>query len=326
VTMIITGANRGLGYETALTLAADTSRTVVMAGRDLPGLKQAAGRIQAITGNANLVPMYLDLAALASVRAFAAEFRTRNLSPLTTIICNAGISKPTVRERSADGYEIMFAVNHLGHFLLVNLLLDRLQPPARILFVSSGTHDPALAKGPMQSPRYVKAAWLAYPERDPDLPAKGSVAGGQAYASSKLCNVLCSYELKRRLEASHLSTLDKPITVNAFAPGLIAGTGLGRYGSGLTRFLWYRVMPFTSRFMMAARTVEQSGADLAYLATDPMLSGVTGEYFSGRKIVDSSVESHDLSKAADLWQTSIELSHLQPHESPLLWSESYEGI
>ncbi|MGD1992025.1 MAG: SDR family NAD(P)-dependent oxidoreductase [Anaerolineae bacterium] len=325
MTVIITGANRGLGYQTALALAADASRTIVLAGRDLPGLRRAAQRIQAATGNSNLVPMHIDLSALTSVRAFAAEFGARNLPSLTTVICNAGVSKPTVRERSTDGYELMFAVNHLGHFLLVNLLLDRLQPPARILFVSSGVHDPDRARGPMQPPHYVTATWLAYPDRDPSLPAEDRVAGGRAYASSKLCNVLCSYDLRRRLEACRLSTPDRPITVNVFAPGLMAGTGLGRYDSGLTRLLWFHVMPLVSRFIPAARTAEQSGADLAYLATDPALSGVTGGYFSGREMVDSSAESYDLGKSADLWQVSIELSHLQPHESPLLGRQSHRG-
>ncbi len=326
MTMVITGANRGLGYETALALAAETARTSVLAGRDMTSLVAAQQRIQSVTGNGNLVPMQLDLAALASVRAFVAEFRARHLPPLTTIICNAGISKPTVRERSADGYELTFAVNHLGHFLLVQLLLDRLQPPARILFVSSGAHDLAQARGPMAPPRYVKAEWLAYPERDPALPVNNSVAGGQAYASSKLCNVLSAYELARRLEAGGLSTPENPITVNAFDPGFMPGTELARDVKGFTRWMWYSVMPFVSRLTPLGRTTSQSGADLAYLATDPALAGVTGKYFSGRQMVASSAESQDLSKAADLWQASIELCRLQPHESPLVKQPSTEQL
>jgi NAD(P)-dependent dehydrogenase (short-subunit alcohol dehydrogenase family) len=322
MTTIITGANRGLGYETALALAVDRARTLVLAGRDLASLEAAAGRIQAQTGNANLVPIHLDLASLAAVRAFAAAYRARDLPPLDTLICNAGISKPSVRERSADGYEITFAVNHLGHFVLVHLLLDLLQPPARILFVSSGAHDSARAKGPMQGPHYVRAEWLAYPERDPDLPADERAAGERAYASSKLCNVLCTYELARRLEAICPGKDEPPITANAFAPGLIAGTELGRDVKGLTRFLWYHVLPVTSRWMGFGRTAAQAGADLAYLASDPTLSGVTGQYFAGRERAESSAESYDRDKAANLWQTSIELSGLQADESPLLGPSS----
>jgi NAD(P)-dependent dehydrogenase (short-subunit alcohol dehydrogenase family) len=322
MTIIITGANRGLGYETALALAADTSRSIVLAGRDMPSLTEAGQRIQLGTGNAKCVPLQLDLAALASVRAFAAQLRARELPPLETIICNAGISKTTVSERSADGYELTFAVNHLGHFLLVNLLIDQLQPPARILFVSSGVHDPAQAGGPMQPPRYVRAEWLAYPQRDPDLPADDRVASGEAYASSKLCNVLTAYELARRLEARGLATSENPITVNAFAPGLMVGTQLGRDSRGLTRAMWYTVMPFLSRLMGFGRTPAQAATDLAYLATNPALADTTGRYFSGRQMVDSSTESHDLSKAADLWQTSVELCQLLPSESPLVGQAS----
>jgi NAD(P)-dependent dehydrogenase (short-subunit alcohol dehydrogenase family) len=307
-----------LGYETARVLAVDRSRTLILAGRDLGRLAEAAQRIRADTGNPNLVPMHLDLASLSSVRAFAAEFRTRGLPPLKVLICNAGRSGATVRERSADGYELTFAVNHLGHFTLVHLLLDCVQPPARVLFVSSGTHGTDHTRGSAPPERYRKAEWLAYPERNPDLPVKESVAGEQAYAASKLCNILCVYELARRLEASGLSTAERPITVNAFNPGLLAGTDLGRDQRPWMRLVWYHVLPALSRAMGFGRTPAQAGADLAYLATEPALAQVSGQYFDGREQAESSAESHDLDKAADLWQTSIRLSGLEPHESPLL--------
>lgn len=318
MTIIITGANRGLGYEAVKILAAEPSRTIVLAGRDLHGLQQAAQRIRSITGNENLVPMPLNLASLDSVRAFSTQYKGLNLPPLKTIICNAGISKPTARERSADGYEITFAVNHLAHFLLVNLLIDALQAPACILFVSSGAHNPIQANGPMQPPRYIKAEWLAYSERDPNLPARNAVAGGQAYASSKLCNLLCAYELARRLETGKLSKPELPITVNAYDPGLVAGTGLGRDEKAWMRFTWYHLLPVISRLFRFGRAPAKAGADLAYLVTTPEVKGVTGKYFSGRKMAASSAESYDLGKAADLWNTSIALSRLQPDESPLL--------
>jgi len=318
VTTIITGANRGLGYETARALAADVSRTIVLAGRDLVSLTKAAERIQADTGNASLVPMHLDLASLSSVRAFAAAVCSRDLPPLKVLICNAGRSSATVCERSVEGYELTFAVNHLGHFVLVHLLLDCLQPPARVLFVSSGTHGTDHTKGSAPPERYRKAEWLAYPERSPDLPARESIAGEQAYAASKLCNILCVYELARRLEASGLSRAECPITVNAFNPGLLAGTDLGRDQRPWMRFVWYHVLPVVSRAMGFGRTAREAGADLAYLATDPALSAVTGRYFDGRELAQSSDESCDPDKAEELWQASIRLSGLQPHESVLL--------
>ena len=317
MTTLITGANRGLGYETAKALAADPQRSLVLAGRDLASLSKAAQRIQSATGNPNLIPLEIDLADLASVRRFNTTFRQLEEPPLKAIICNAGISTPTVEERSPDGYELVFATNHLGHFLLVNLLLDRLQPPARIIFVSSGRHNPDQANDYMQPPRYVKAEWLAYPDRDPDLPEDGVTAGGRAYATSKLCNVLCAYELGRRLEASGLSTPDRPITVNAFDPGLMAGTGLGRHERGLVRLMWYYLMPWGSRLMGFGRTPKQSGADLAYLVTAPKLKNISGKFFDGREIIPSSADSNDPDKAADLWQTSIELSNLDQGETIL---------
>jgi NAD(P)-dependent dehydrogenase (short-subunit alcohol dehydrogenase family) len=318
MTTIVTGANRGIGLETARALAADTSSTIVLAGRDITGLASAVQEIQSSTGNESLVPMLVDLAALSSVRSFASEVRARSLPPLRTIICNAGISVPTARRRSADGYELTFATNHLAHFLLVNLLIDRLEPPARVLFVTSAAHDPAGVAGPMQPPRYATAEWLAYPERDPERLAEDRAAGGRAYASSKLCNVLCTYELARRLEGVGVSTDVQPITANAFAPGLVAGTGLGRYERGWTRFAWHYLMPVTSRVMGFGRTPAQAGADLAYLATAATLRSVTGKYFRQREIRESSAASYDEANAADLWATSVKLSHLQPGESPLL--------
>lgn len=317
MTTLITGANRGLGYETAKALAADPQRSLVLAGRDITSLSKAAQRIQSTTSNAKLIPLEIDLADLTSVRRFNTTFRQLDLPRLTSIICNAGISMPTVKERSPDGYELVFATNHLGHFLLVNLLLDRLEPPARIIFVSSGAHDPEQANGYMQPPRYVKAEWLAYPDRDPDLPEDGVAAGGRAYATSKLCNVLCVYELDRRLEASGISCPEQPITVNAFDPGLMAGTDLGRYEHGMVRFMWYYLMPLGSRLMGFGRTTKQSGADLAHLVTAPELEQVSGKFFDGREVIPSSKDSYDLDKAADLWQTSTELSNLEPGETIL---------
>lgn len=319
MTIILTGANHGLGFEAVRALANETSRTIVLAGRNLPGLTRAAQRIQAETGNPNLFPMQLDLGSLDSVRAFSVDFRNRDLPPLNIIICNAGVAFSNAKRRSSDGYEETFAVNHLGHFLLVNLLADCLQPPARIIFVSSGAHDPAgKTRGPMEAPRFVHAEWLAYPERDPGRLDDDARAGDRAYASSKLCNVMCAYELARRLEASRLSTPDRLIAVNAFDPGLVAGTELGRHGKTMTRLTWYYILPGISRLFGFGRSPHQSGSDLAYLATAPELENVTSKYFSGREMVDSSVKSYDQDKAADLWQTSVELSRLQTDESLLM--------
>lgn len=322
MTTIITGANHGLGYETAKTLAEDKEKTIVLAGRDLSSLGEAAGRIQNITGNTHLVPMHIDLGVLASVRAFVDEFRSRDLPPLDTLICNAGVSRPDIAARSADGYEETFAINHLGHFLLVHLLLESLQPPARIILVSSGAHDPVRAGGPMHSAHYTRAEWLAYPERDLEMLKSKSQAGGRAYANSKLCNILFTYELARRLEASGMSTSAHPITAIAFDPGLMAGTELGRNRGPWMRFVWYHLLGPFSKLFGFGRTAERSGGDLATLATAPELENVTGKYFSGREMIPSSEQSYDRELALDLWETSVHLAHLQPEESPLVDGEA----
>lgn len=313
-TAIITGANRGLGYETAKALATDPAWTVILACRDISSAIAAAQQIKESTGNPAIVPMYLNLASLASIRKFAAEVTAANRPPLRTLICNAGISKTTVQERSADGYEMTFAVNHLGHFLLTHLLLNQLTSPGRILLVSSGLHDADQAAGPMQPPRYVNAELAAHPNRDPALPADDADAGGQAYSTSKLCNVLFTLELARQLEAAGR----KEITVNAFNPGLMAGTGLGREGKGFTRFAWYYILPLIRPLMGGmARTAAESGKDLAYLATAPEFAHVTATYFDGRTPTEPATAARDRATAAELWRSSICLTHLQPQETPL---------
>ena len=114
MTVIITGANRGLGFETTLALANNPNRTIILAGRDINSLNSAAEKVKSKTGNTSLVPMKIDLGNLSSVRSFVSDFVSRKLPPLDSIICNAGISKQTIRERSHEGYEITFATNHLG--------------------------------------------------------------------------------------------------------------------------------------------------------------------------------------------------------------------
>ncbi|MEZ4675943.1 MAG: SDR family NAD(P)-dependent oxidoreductase [Caldilineaceae bacterium] len=311
---IITGGNRGLGYETAKALATDPAWAVMLACRDITAGIAAARQIKQTTGNGHIIPRYLNLASLASVRKFAADVAAANLPPIATLICNAGVSKTTVQERSIDGYEMTFAVNHLGHFLLTQLLLSQLTPPARILVVSSGLHDADQVAGPMQPPRYVNAELAAHPDRDPDRPADDADAGGQAYSTSKLCNMLFTLELARQLEAAGI----EGITVNALNPGLMAGTGLGREGKGFTRFAWYYILPLLRPLMgNMARTAADSGKDLAYLATAPELADTTATYFDGRTPAEPANAVQDRAVAAELWHSSICLTRLQPQETIL---------
>ncbi|MEM7800899.1 MAG: hypothetical protein AAF633_17030, partial [Chloroflexota bacterium] len=245
-------------------------------------------------------------------RDFAGRLKSQQIDVIHGLACNAGVSKRSVDERSAQGYELTFAINHLGHFLLTQLLLNSFDPSGRILVVSSNVHNPEKGGGPLRPPRYAKAEWLAYPERDQNLAADASVAGSEAYANSKLCNVLMTYELDRRLRQI---SPENGIAVNAFAPGLMAGTGLGREGRGLTRWMWYVGLPFMSRLISTARTPQISGEALAWLMTSDELNGVSGKYFFGKVHQASSKQSYSESLARELWASSVELVKLKPDET-----------
>ena len=152
-TVLITGGNSGLGYETAKRIAVSSSDwDVVIASRDLERSRAAVDELRKASGGAIITAMPLDLGSLAAAREFAAAFVEHQQSPLHAIVRNAWLQVVHGLSKTSDGFETTFAVNHLGHFLLVNLLLSRLSPPARIVVVSSDTHDPARTKG-MPVPR-----------------------------------------------------------------------------------------------------------------------------------------------------------------------------
>jgi NAD(P)-dependent dehydrogenase (short-subunit alcohol dehydrogenase family) len=307
-TAVVSGGNGGLGYHCARAIAAASPQWhVIIASRDLAKSKEAERSIIAQTGNSHVAAMELDLGSLDSIRRFGADFAARALPPIGAIVCNAGIQVVSAITYNDDGYETTFAVNHLGHFLLVNLLLRYLDDHARIVVVSSGTHNPDQFTG-MPKPDYTDAASAARREAGTD-PAS---AGRRAYTTSKLCNVMFTYELSRRLKAAGHDR----ISVTAFDPGLMPGTGLARDYRPFQKFLWNVVLP-ALRFIPGVNGASKSGNDLARLALDPELEGVSGKYFVGRKSVPSSKESYDERKAAELWDSSVSMVHLKPQETIL---------
>jgi len=215
------------------------------------------------------------------------------------VVCNAGVQVVSGASRSADGFELTFAVNHLGHFALVCGLLEQLARPARIVIVSSDTHDPDRRTG-MPAPRYESAEELSSPRSEPGEPAQTS--GRRAYTTSKLCNLLFAYELDRRLGQDRAG-----VTVNAFNPGLMPGSGLARDYPPVQRFAWRFVLPLL-RFMPQVNSARSSGMRLAALVSDPRFERVSGRYFDGLEEVRSSHDSYDLEKASDLWRTSERLA------------------
>lgn len=158
-TNIVTGGNSGLGFECASALAKDSSTLVIIACRNALQGEQAAQRVRAAGGNVDVLP--LDLAKQASVRSFVETFRKRRFPPLVGVVCNAGMQNVGAPTKTEEGYETTFAVNHLGHYLLTRLLLSDLARGARIIFVSSGTHDPEQKTG-MPAPGYTTAEAVAH--------------------------------------------------------------------------------------------------------------------------------------------------------------------
>ncbi|MDT7646810.1 MAG: hypothetical protein QOC75_3810 [Pseudonocardiales bacterium] len=287
---MVTGGTGGLGLECARVLAATPGARVVVTGRD-------KGRTAAAAAALDAYPMVLDLGSLASVHRFAAELGTDlaagALPPLRGLVCNAGL-QVTTDSRTEDGFETTFGVNHLGHLALVSDLVDRFEAPARIAFVSSGTHDPAKPTG-MPSPLAdATADELAFPPAEP-----GARTGRRRYTTSKLANVRTSYVLAQRLR-------ERGITVNAFDPGLMPGTGLARDAGAVTRLLWRTVAKGLVVLPMV-NTTRTSGANLARLLTATELAGVTGAYFVGRHPAGSSLASYDAVANQALYRRSLHL-------------------
>ena len=315
-TVIVTGGNSGLGYYCARTLALDPQWYVILACRDRHKASQAVNQIQETTNTQQIAAMTLDLASFESIRSFAAEFGDRQLPPLSAIVCNAGVQFIRRQTYTQEGFDTTFGVNHLGHFLLINLLLKQLVAPARIILVSSDTHDSSKTTG-MPAPYFRNPQLMAHPETDPAFKNKDiGTIGRTAYTTSKLCNVLCAYELSRRLQQEEISTASQPITVNVFNPGLMPGSGLAQDYTPTAKFVWNNILPILGKLIPNVNTMQQSGAALARLVTDPELA-VSGKYFSGFKMMASSTESYDEAKAKQLWDASVELTQLKSEETVL---------
>lgn len=271
-TIIVTGANTGIGKETARGLAT-LGATVVMVCRDGQRGEAAQHDIKQTTGNDRVEVMICDFSSLSSIRQFAEAFKQRH-NRLEVLVNNAGV---VLRERSMteDGFESTFAINHLGYFLVTKLLLDVLKKsaPARIVNVASTAHKYA---------RLDINAWVT----GRDFSAFG------AYANSKLANILFTFELARRLEGTG-------VTANCLHPGGV-GTNLFR---GLPKFLQALIKLVTMSPERGARTS-------IYLASSPEVEGVTGKYFARRKEAKSSESSRNKEVARQLWELSEELTRL----------------
>ncbi len=276
---IVTGANAGIGFEAAKVLA-ERGAEVVLACRNEEKCSAAVEAIQAASPRGKAVGMSLDLSMLDSVRAFASAFAER-YDRLDVLVNNAGVMVPPLG-RTAEGFELQFGVNHLGHFALTGLLLPlvRATPGARIVNVSSGAH------------RMGRMAWddLNWESR--------SYSAGAAYGQSKLANLHFTFELDRRLKSAGIDAM-----ATAAHPGWTA-TDLQRH-TGFVRFL--------NNFLAQA---QPNGAwPTLMAATHPSVEG--GEYFGPSSFLELwgparpvSVGAHARNVEHDrrLWRVSEELT------------------
>ena len=318
-TVLITGGHTGLGFEAARELASGARLNLLLAGRDPDRVEVAAQEIRSQYG-VNVGVLELDLSSLASVRAAAARVRamleTGEIDPLQAILSNAGAQFQGPVSYSADGYEETFAVNYLGPFLLVNLLLDRVSDGGRIVFTASGTHDPETMDGKMVGAAVEPdAGALALEGKN----GEEAISGGKRYTTSKLATVLLAYELDRRLRRSHSS-----LASIAFDPGLIPETGLTRTSPWAVRWI-ARTSPMKwvlKRLGVTMGSLSFSGPALARVAYDPSFADGSGKYFQSKNgsLIEarSSKTSYDERRAAKLWSDSEQLVHLRAKEEPAL--------
>jgi protochlorophyllide reductase len=310
-TVIITGASSGVGLHGARSLT-QKGWHVVMACRNIPKTIEAAEALGMDKNSYTIMP--LDLSSLKSVRDFVTKFRQSG-KHLDALVCNAAVYLPLLKEPmySEDGYEISVATNHLGHFLLANLMLEDLKnsgnPEPRLIILGTVTANPKELGGKIPIPA---------PPNLGDL--QGFVDGfkapvamidgkkfkpGKAYKDSKLCNVLTMRELHRRYHSTG-------ITFSSFYPGCVATTALFR-----NHFpLFQKIFPLFQKNITGGYVSEELAGDrLGEVVNDPQYNK-SGSYWSwgnrqqaGRKSFEQEVsnEALDQTKAEKLWELSAKL-------------------
>lgn len=274
---LVTGASAGIGFYTALGLARAGYR-VVMAGRDAARTESARRLVAERSGSPAVETAIADFASLAAVRGLADAVLARH-GRLDLLVNNAGFIAPRYRE-SQDGYELTIAVNHLAPFLLTNLLLDRLREaaPSRIITVASQSHRGA---------RLDFATWTG----------PGDWSPLKAYGRSKLCNILFTRALARRLQGSG-------VVAASLHPGVIA-TKIADSAGNLTGFGWRLAKPFLA-------TPEKGAQTTLFLATTADPAPFHGAYLIDGRIAQPDRAGLDDDLAENLWSESARLVGLRP--------------
>ncbi|KAB5564515.1 hypothetical protein DKX38_004569 [Salix brachista] len=289
LTAIVTGASSGIGAETTRVLALRGAH-VVMAVRNVESGGKVKDEILKAIPTAKIDVMLLDLNSMESVRKFASEFISLSL-PLNILINNAGIMAAPFM-LSQDNIEMQFATNHVGHFLLTDLVLDTMKKTAResdregrIVILSSEAH------------RFTYSEGIRF-DKINDESGYNSI---WAYGQSKLANVLHANELTRRLKEEGVN-----ITANSLHPGAIM-TNLLRFHSVINS-----VVTMVGRFVL--KNVHQGAATTCYVALHPQVKGVSGEYFTDSNLSKASSLAKDVELAKKLWDFSLSLTN--PNSEP----------
>lgn len=295
--IIITGANSGIGYECAMKMARIAPKeSIIIACRNITAGNLAAEKIKKETGHPNLVCMELDLASLQSIRNFELAFSKTEHKELSALINNAGLQNIGETAYTKDGFEITFGTNHLGGFYLTKLLSPYMTLGASVTFTASDTHDP-LTKTGIEPPVYTSGRELAFPAKTTE---KAAIVGQRRYSTSKLCNVMTAYLFHEKLAPLGLR-------VNAFDPGMVPGTGLAKNYPAILRFVWNYIMPVLTYFKKNTNTAVLSGSRLAELAYSKKYVDLNGIYFSNGKVTESSSDSYNKKFQTELWNSSVEL-------------------
>lgn len=282
---IVTGTTHGIGIETARVLALRGVH-VIMGVRNINAGKIVREEILKEIPKAKVDVMELDLSSMASVRKFASEFNSTAL-PLNILINNAGICAPPFT-LSKDNIELQFATNHLGHFLLTNLLLDTMKKTAneskkegRIINVSSDGHGYTYPEGILFD----------------NINDESSYQRWRAYGQSKLANILHANELARNFKEDGVG-----ITANSLHPGCI-GTNIVSREVGQT-------MPPDLRKMLGkivVKTIQQGASTTCYVALNPKVKGISGKFFYDNNVAEPSSQANDTDLAKKLWDFSMKL-------------------
>ncbi|MBP9151871.1 MAG: SDR family oxidoreductase [Flavobacteriales bacterium] len=274
-TVVITGGNAGIGKATAIALAKKGAE-IVITSRSEDKAKSAIAEIKSTSGNPAVNYILVDLSSQESVRKAAKEINT--ICPRIDVLINNAGCYISDLQLNTDGIEMQFGTNHIGHFLLTNLILDNIKASgkARIINLSSIAH---------KSTRTLNFDDINY--------QKEEYGGWKSYSRSKFCNILFTKELAQRLEKDG-------ITVNAVHPGGVRTEIAEKNANWFTKLGWIVMKPLMI-------TVEKGAATSIHLASSPQVEGITGHYWAMSKQYWSNKPSQDPELAKNLWLKSEEL-------------------